>query len=88
MKTVFPLPVCPHIVAEWTVRRKRSIGRWNEPAIFNVELRIHEDKEIDVQSIGRLCLLRNLDRNTFAGILYAAATATKPVVIAWPQVKP
>ena len=52
MKTVFPHPVCPHIVAEWAVCGKRLINRRDEPAIFNIELRIHDDKKIDVQSAG------------------------------------
>ena len=62
MKTVLPHPVCPHIVAERAVCGKRKISRWDEPAIFNIELRIHDDKKIDVQSAGRLCLLLDLDR--------------------------
>ena len=55
---------------------------------FNIDLRIHDDKKIDVQSAGRLCLLRDLDRNAFAGIFYAAATAMKAVIIARPEDKP
>ena len=43
---------------------------------------------IDVQSAGRLCLLRDLDRNAFAGIFYAAAAAMKAVIIACPEVTP
>ena len=88
MKTVLPHPVCPHIVAEWAVCGKRLISRLDEPAIFNIELRIHDDKKMDVQSAGRLCLLRDLDRNAFAGIFYAAAVAMKAVIIACPEVKP
>ena len=88
MKTVFPHPVCPHIIAEWAVCGKRLISRRDEPAIFNIELRIHDDKKIDVQSAGRLCLLRDLDRNAFAGIFYAATAAMKAVIIACPEVKP
>ena len=42
----------------------------------------------DVQSAGRLCFLCQLDRHTFAGILFAAATAMKPVIIGCPEVKP
>ena len=88
MKTVFPHPVCPHIVAEWAVCGKRLISRSDEPTIFNIELRIHDDKKIDVQSGGRLCLLRDLDRIAFAGIFYATAAAMKAVIIACPEVKP
>ena len=88
MKTVFPRPVCPHIVAEWAVCGKRLISRCDEPAIFNIELRIHDDKQIDVQSASRLCLLRDLDRNAFAGIFNAATAAMKAVIIACPEVKP
>ena len=53
-----------------------------------MELRIHDDKKIDVQNAGRLCLLRDLDRNAFAGIFYAAAAAMKAGTIACPEVKP
>ena len=88
MKTVFPHPVCPHIVAEWAVCGKKLISCYDEPAIFNIELRIHDDKKIDVQRAGRLCLLRDLDRNAFAGIFYAATAAMKAVIIACPEVKP
>ena len=88
MKTVFPHPVCPHIVAESAICGKRLIIRLDEPAIFNIELRIPDDKKIDVQSAGRLCFLRDLDRYAFAGIFSAAAAAMKTVVIACPEVKP
>ena len=44
--------------------------------------------KIDVQSAGSLCLLRDLDRNAFAGIFYAATAAMKAVIIACPEVKP
>ena len=58
--------------------------RMQEVAIFNIELCIHDDKKIDVQSAGRLCLLRDLDRNAFADIFYAATAA----IIACSEVKP
>ena len=45
-------------------------------------------KKIDVQSAGRLCLLRDLDHNAFAGIFYAATATMKAVIIACPEVKP
>ena len=45
MKTVFPHPVCPHIIAEWAVCGKRLISGRDEPAIFNIEFRIHDDKK-------------------------------------------
>ena len=36
----------------------------------------------------RLCLLRDLDSNAFAGIFYAATAAMKGVISACPEVKP
>ena len=48
---------------------------------------MNDDKKIDVQNAGRLCLLRDLDRNAFAGIFYAATAAMKAVIIACPEVK-
>ena len=57
-------------------------------AIFEVQLGIHDDVQIDVQSAGRLCRLSQLDGHSFARILYAAATAMKPVIIGCPEVKP
>ena len=86
MITVFPSPVSLHIVAELAVCGKRLISH-DEPAIFSIELRIHDNKKIDIQSAVRLCL-RDLDRNAFAGIFYAAAAAMKAVIIACPEVRP
>ena len=43
---------------------------------------------LNVQSAGRLCLLRDLDCNAFACIFYAASAAMKAVIIACPEVKP
>ena len=89
MKAVFPHPVCPHTNAEWALLgRSRLIDGGDEAAIFEVELGIPDDAEIDVQSAGRLCFLCQLDRHTFAGILYEAATAMKPAIIGCPEVKP
>ena len=48
----------------------------------------HEDVEIDVQSTGHFCCLSQLDGHPFAGILYAAATAMKLVIIGCPEVEP
>ena len=45
-------------------------------------------QKIHVQSAGRLCLLRYLDRNAFTGVFHAAAAAMKAVIIACPEVKP
>ena len=59
----------------------------NRPS-SNIELRIHDDNKMDVQSAGRLCTLRDLDRNAVAGIFYAAAAAMKAVIIACPEVTP
>ena len=56
--------------------------------IFEVQLGIHDDVQIDVQSAGRLCRLSQLDGHSFDRILYAAATAMKPGIIGCPEVKP
>ena len=69
--------------------RSWLIDGGDEPAIFEVQLGIHEDVEIDVQSAGRsFCCLSQLDCDPFAGILYATATAMKPVIIGCHEVKP
>ena len=89
MKTVFPHPVCPQTIAEWAlVGRSWLIDGGDEPAILEVQLGVNEDVEVDVQSAGRLCFLCQRDRHTFAGILNAAATAMKPVIIGCPEAKP
>ena len=46
------------------------------------------DKCRMVQSAGGFCRLSQLDGHSFASILYTAATAMKPVIIGFPEVKP
>ena len=84
----FPHPVCPQTIAEWApLGRRWLINSWDEPAIFEVQLGVHDDVQIDVQSAGRLCRLSQLDGHSFARIHYAAATAMKQVIIGCPEVK-
>ena len=81
----FPHPVCPQTIAEWApLGRRWLINSWDEPAIFEVQLGVHDDVEIDVQSADRLCRLSQLDGHSFARILYAM----KPVIIGCPEIKP
>ena len=72
MKTVFPHPVCPHIVAEWAVCGK--LWRTGHLQYWVA----HPWRQKD----------RCSKRLAFAGIFYAAAATMKAVTIACPEVKP
>ena len=67
---------------------QKMINKQLRRTIFEVQLGIHDDVHIDVQSAGRLCRLSQLDGHSFARILYAAPTAMKQVIISCPEVKP
>ena len=78
-KTVFPHPVCPHVIAEYAVRGRRSlIGCLDEAAILDIELGVAYQVNVDVQRTGRLGLLLNLDGHLFA---YSAAVTMEPSVV-------
>ena len=75
--------------AEWGLMGRRwLIDGGDKPAIFEAQLVVYDDVEIAVQWASCLCCLSQLDGHPFSGILYAAATAMKPVIIGCPEVKP
>ena len=87
-----PHPVCPTITAAWG-----SVGSncasllvecRDESAILNVELRVHDDVEIDVQNAVGLRFFADLNGNPLASVLNPATAAVKLVVIGGAEVQP
>lgn len=81
MKTNFPHSVCPYMVAKCAILVRRSVDRGDEPAIFNVQLCIHNCVGIDIQGARRICRFCDLDCLTFTGVPYTPATGVEFVVI-------
>ncbi len=89
MKTVFPHPVCPQIIAEWGLYgRSISIECADKPAILYVQLCICHDIQVYVQSASHPSLLGNLDGDALTGILNVPAAAMELVVVGHPEVEP